>query len=127
MIAQRTRLDVISANIANKNTMLDADGNYSPYRRRIAYFAEGDPSARGGRGASMGVHVKSIGLDEAPFRLRYAPDSPLADEAGYVREPNIDTTTEQIDAMEAVRAYEANVAAAEALKSMVNQGFRLLA
>ena len=127
MIAQRTRLDVISANIANKNTMLDAEGNYSPYRRRIAYFAEGNPGARGASGEAMGVHVRSIGLDEAPFRMRYAPDNPYADEAGYIREPNIDTTTEQIDAMEAVRAYEANVAAAEAMKSMVNQGFRLLA
>lgn len=127
MIAQRTRLDVISANIANKSTMLDAEGNYSPYRRRIAFFAEGNPTARSARGREMGVQVKSIGLDEAPFRLRYAPDSPYADAGGYVREPNIDTTTEQIDAMEAVRAYEANVAAAEAMKSMVNQGFRLLA
>ncbi|MEM8756182.1 MAG: flagellar basal body rod protein FlgC [Planctomycetota bacterium] len=127
MIAQRTRLEVASANIANKNAILDANGEYNPYRRRIAFFAPGDPTARSERGRELGVQVKQIGLDPAPFRLRYSPDNPFADEQGYIREPNIDTTTEQIDAMEAVRAYEANVAAAEALKSMVSQGLRLIA
>ncbi|MEN1704525.1 MAG: flagellar basal body rod C-terminal domain-containing protein, partial [Planctomycetota bacterium] len=79
------------------------------------------------RGRSLGVQVREIALDESPFRLKYQPTSPHADDQGYVREPNIDTTTEQIDAMEAVRAYEANVAAAEAQKSMLGQGLRLLA
>lgn len=127
MIAQRTRLDVISANIANKSTILDANGEYAPFRRRIAYFAPGNPNAQSSAGREMGVQVKEIGLDQSPFKLKYAPDSPYADEAGYIREPNIDTTTEQIDAMEAVRAYEANVAAAETLKTMLSQGLRLLA
>lgn len=127
MIAQRTRLDVISANIANKGTILDADGNYNPFRRRMTMLAPGNPEATSARGQSMGVQVKEIALDESPFRLRYQPTNPFADEQGYIREPNIDTTTEQIDAMEAVRAYEANVAAAEAQKSMLSQGLRLLA
>lgn len=127
MIAQRTRLDVISANIANRSTILDSQGNYAPYRRRIAFFATGDPGAASRSGRELGVQVKEIGLDPAPLRPRYAPDSPFADERGYILEPNIDSTTEQIDAMEAVRAYEANVAAAEAMKSMLGQGLRLLA
>ncbi|MEM9167001.1 MAG: flagellar basal body rod protein FlgC [Planctomycetota bacterium] len=127
MIAQRTRLDVISANIANENTLLNAQGEYDPFRRRMALLAPGNPSARSPRGQALGVQVKAIELDQAPFRLRYAPDSPHADASGYIREPNIDSTTEQIDAMEAVRAYEANVAAAEAIKSIASQGLRLLA
>ncbi|MEO0632223.1 MAG: flagellar basal body rod protein FlgC [Planctomycetota bacterium] len=127
MIAQRTRLDVISANIANKGTILDAEGNYNPFRRRMTMLAPGNPNARSARGQELGVQVKEIALDEAPFRLKYQPNNPYADEQGYIREPNIDTTTEQIDAMEAVRAYEANVAAAEAQKSMLGQGLRLLA
>ncbi|MEO1583364.1 MAG: flagellar basal body rod protein FlgC [Planctomycetota bacterium] len=127
MIAQRTRLDVISANIANKDAILDTDGNYNPFRRRMALLAPGNPESSSPRGRAMGVQVREIALDDAPFRLRYEPTSPFADEQGYVQRPNIDTTTEQIDAMEAVRAYEANVAAAEALKSMLSQGLRLLA
>ncbi|HED54940.1 MAG TPA: flagellar basal body rod protein FlgC [Phycisphaerales bacterium] len=126
MIAQRTRLDVISANIANKGTLLDAQGNYNPYRRRIAYFAAGNPESSNRNGRAMGVHVAEIGQDQSPLTLKYAPNSPYADEAGYIREPNVDTTTEQIDAMEAVRAYEANVAAAEATKQMLAQSLRLI-
>ena len=126
MIAQRTRLDVISANISNKNTILDAEGNYSPYRRRIAYLAAGNPGAQSGKGQALGVHVGAIGQDPSPFNLKYAPDSPYADAAGYIKEPNIDTTTERIDAMEAVRAYEANVVAAETTKQMLALGLRLI-
>ena len=126
MIAQRTRLDVISANISNKNTILDAQGNYNPYRRRIAYLAAGNPGAQSASGQKLGVHVGAIGQDQSPFRLKYAPDSPYADAAGYIKEPNIDTTSERIDAMEAVRAYEANVAAAESTKQMLALGLRLI-
>ena len=36
MTAQRTRLDVISQNIANVNTTRDADGN--PYMRKSVIF-----------------------------------------------------------------------------------------
>ncbi|GAB5495954.1 MAG: flagellar basal body rod protein FlgC [Phycisphaerales bacterium] len=127
MIAQRTRLDVISANISNKDAILDAQGNYNPYRRRIAFMAEGNPGASTGAGRELGVHIAEIGQDQSPFKLKYAPDSPYADEAGYIRTPNIDTTTERIDAMEAVRAYEANVVAAETTKQMLALGLRLIA
>ena len=59
LVAQRTRLNVISANIAGKQALLNADGEYEPYRRRFAVFAVGDPS----RGISDGVHVQSIEID----------------------------------------------------------------
>ena len=127
MMAQRTRLDVISANIANKDTILDAQGNYSPYRRRIAFMSAGNPNASSNGGRDMGVHIGEVGQDQSPLKLKYAPNSPYADESGYIKEPNIDTTTEQIDAMEAVRAYEANVVAAESTKQMMALGLRLIA
>ena len=50
------RLNVISANIANKDTLLNAAGEYEPYRRRYAVLAAGDPA----RGVQEGVHVRSI-------------------------------------------------------------------
>jgi flagellar basal body rod protein FlgC len=40
--------------------------------------------------------------------------------------PNIDPVIEQINLVEASRAYEANVAAAEASKSMVAQALRMI-
>ncbi|MEX0744249.1 MAG: flagellar basal body rod protein FlgC [Phycisphaeraceae bacterium] len=123
MVAQRTRLEVISANIANANSIYDADGNYSPFRRRMAIFAEGDPST--GRGE--GVHVREIQLDDSEFRKELDPSHPHADEEGYVYYPNVDSTIERINALEASRAYEANITAAEATKTMMQSTLRLLA
>jgi len=44
-----------------------------------------------------------------------------------VPQPNVNPVVEQINALEASRAYEANVVAAEATKSMMAQALRLLA
>lgn len=127
MIAQRTRMAVISANIANANTILDAQGNLNPYKKRIIHFAPGDPSSSAPGGQSMGVHVAEIGTDENAIRMKYEPGSKFADKDGYVPYPDINTHMEQINAMTAARAYEANVVAAETTKTMMAQALRLLA
>ncbi len=132
MVAQRMRLDVIASNIANRDAILDPQGRLNPYRRRIAVFSPGDPTAKTPGGRELGVQVSQILFDEAPFRKVYDPTNPYArpsgsPDAGYVDYPNVDLATEGVNAIEAVRAYEANVAAAEANKAMVAQALRLLA
>lgn len=127
MVAQRTRHAVIAANIANANVLYNAEGEFDPYLRRSANFSAGDPSASSADGRSMGVHVIDIALDENALRPRWEPDNPNADADGYIMVPDINTTVEQINAMEASRAYEANVAAAEATKTMMSQALRMLA
>lgn len=132
MIAQRTRLEAIAANIANKDAILDAQENPNAFRRRITVFAPGDPTARTREGRELGVHVAKILQDDAPPLKRYEPGSPYAKpdghpDAGYVYYPNIDPVTENVNAIEAMRAYEANVAAAEASKTMLAQALRMLA
>ena len=41
MIAQRTRLDVVTANTVNQDVIRDAAGNLNPYRRRDVLLATG--------------------------------------------------------------------------------------
>ena len=123
LVAQRTRLNVIAANMANSNSIYDDKGNYAPYRRRITVFAPGDPTT----GSKDGVHVKQIMLDDAPFRKVFEPSNPNASADGYVDYPNISPVMEQINALEASRAYEANLVAAEATKSMMQASLRLIA
>lgn len=123
LVANRQRLEVISANMANRNTIEDADGNYSPFRRRLAILAPGDPKS----GSKSGVHVKEIMLDDAPFQKRFEPGHPFADADGYVNYPNIEPANELINAVEVSRAYEANITAAEATKTMMRSAMRLLA
>lgn len=128
MIAQRTRLEVIAANIANKDTLLNAKGEYEPYLRREIMLAPGDPAASGQGGRSLGVHIASIEPNPGALEPRYAPGSRHDhDGDGYIMGPSINPIMEQVNAMDAVRAYEANVAAAQAHKTMMTQVLRLLA
>lgn len=122
LIAQRTRLDLISANIANKDTILNADGEYEPFQRRMALLAVGDPA----RGSSSGVHVAAIELDQSELMMKYEPGSPFANQDGYVGYPNINPIVEQMNAMEAARSYEANIAAIEASKSMMSVALQMM-
>jgi flagellar basal-body rod protein FlgC len=124
LVAQRQRMDVISGNLANQHTVFDAEGNYAPYRRRIAVFAPGDPATS----SEQGVHMQEILLDDAPFqKVEVGKGHPLADEEGFMEMPNIDPMMEMVNAMEASRAYEANITVAEATKSMGSAALRLLA
>lgn len=128
MIAQRTRLTAISANLANRNSTMP-DG--TPYRAKQVFFSPGDPTSATQQGQKLGVHVSAIEDDPAAFGMRLDPSHPRAiksgPQAGYVLESNVDPVREQMNAMQATRAYEANAAAAELTRSMVNQALRLLA
>lgn len=133
MVAQRTRMTVIASNIANADTLMNAAGEYEPYLRRAALFAPGEPTgapSAGGCGADerhQGVHVAEIEIQTDALRKEYRPGHRFADKDGYVLAPDIDTTVEWVNAMQASRAYEANVAAAETTKNMMAQALRLLA
>ncbi|CAG0999450.1 Flagellar basal-body rod protein FlgC [Phycisphaerales bacterium] len=128
MIAQRERMTAIAANLANRSS-LEPDG--TPYRARQAFFAAGDPRSRTPHGRKMGVHIDRVEVDQSPFNLRWDPSDPRAmktgPQKGYVQESNVNPIVEQVNAIQASRAYEANVVAAEATKSMMAQALRLIA
>ena len=123
LVAQRTRMNIIAANIANANSVIDEKGNYNPFRRRVALLAEGDPTS----GSKDGVHIREVMIDQSPFQKKYEPGHPNADSDGYVNYPNVSGVIEQINALEASRAYEANITAAEATKNMMQSSLRLIA
>ena len=132
MIAQRVRMDTIAANLANINTTVDEFGQANPYQRRFAEFMPGDPTASNREARKLGVHVANIGISDAAPRKVWDPTDPLArpegsPDAGYVYYPSIDPVTEEINGLEAQRAYEANVTAAEATKSILAQALRMIA
>jgi len=123
LLAQRTRLDTIAANIANAHTTHDASGAPNPYRRRFVLFAQGQPNDP----TKPGVRVESIGLDPTPGEKRFDPGHPDHDADGYVHYPNVDMSTEYVNALEASRAYEANISMMEVSKAMINATLRLIA
>lgn len=128
LVAQRTNLDVIAGNIAMREVTRDESGKANPYRRRVALFESG-ASVRNPK--SSGVHVAKIAEDSAPGELRWDPGHPDAAkdgaQKGYVRMSNVDYHTEMVNAMVALRAYEANVTVAEMAKHVTASSLSLLA
>jgi len=126
LTAQRARMDVIAGNIAMANVTEDSTGAANPYRRRFVVFQSGSSYGR-----DAGVQVAKVGQDPSAFSLKYDPGHKDAitsgPQAGYVRYPNVDVNLEYIDAMEAARAYEANLAAYDLGKAMITSSLRLLA
>lgn len=129
MTAERLRMDVISNNIANANTTRTAEGG--PYRRQMVVF---EPRSGQASFAQMltqqmdtgaGVRVTGITKDNAPPKLMYDPNHPDANRDGYVEMPNISIVSEMVDMITASRAYEANVTAANAAKSMAMKALEI--
>jgi len=142
LTAQRLRMDLVSNNIANINTTrtgkLTAAGNQIPYSRQIAMFVPSPPETPfasvlgetfGSQNVGNGVQVASVANDiQTPFTLEYNPNSPDAAAVaepglpvGYVRQTNVNITTEMVDMISASRAYEANVTALNVSKSMASK------
>jgi flagellar basal-body rod protein FlgC len=128
LAAQRMRMDAISSNIANISTTHNEAGEPVPYQPRFVIL-ESDPNV--GAGEAVGVRVKSVETSRKPPRLKYEPGNPDAltegPNKGYVAYPNVDMMTEFTDALEAARAYEANVGAMEISKDLEQQTLKIIA
>jgi len=125
LVAQRARLDVISSNIANLSTTRNERGEREAYTPRYVTFQTDTELSTSGGG--MGVRVASIETAQVEPNIKYEPGHPDADENGYVAYPNIDMTTEFVDALEATRAYEANIGVMEIAKDLGQRMLQILA
>lgn len=125
LVAERARLNTISSNIANMSTTRNERGEPVPYQPRYVTFQTDTALSTPGGGA--GVKVGSVEYSDAPPEMKYEPGHPDADAQGYVRYPAIDMTMEFVDALEASRAYEANVGVIEVTKDLTQQSLRILA
>ncbi len=110
MSRQQAFLDVISSNLANAEVTRTPEGG--PYRRQVA-VAERDPAT--------GEVTMKVVEDAQPGRMVYDPGHPDADPEGFVRYPNVSTTTELVDLMLVRRVHEANVSVFQAAKSMLKR------
>ena len=127
LTAQRMRMDVVSSNIANAETTRGnyVNGRFEPYKRKLVVleplqqsFSSVLSKQLGSEEQVRGVRVAQIKEDQSPAKLVYNPTHPDADESGYVHMPNVDMAKEMVDLISASRAYEANVTALNATKSM---------
>jgi flagellar basal-body rod protein FlgC len=113
--AQRTRLDVIAGNIANAQVTRQENGDVIPYQRRFVRFMEGD--GQGGPGVQIDVCTRIRGLSAR----NTIPGTPTRTSAVTSSCPTSILLLEYVDAMEATRAYEANVAMMNMSRRMLEQ------
>ena len=119
--AERTRLDVISENIANVNTAHGLDGK--PYQRKVVVFENALQQAMGGENGAPTTElcVSRIDTDKRPPISIYEPGNPDADAHGMVAMPNINIHEEMADLITASRVFEANLAVVKNAKAMALQ------
>ncbi|MCQ2890344.1 flagellar basal body rod protein FlgC [Helicobacter pylori] len=145
--AQRLRANLISSNIANANTTRTSEGG--PYRRQEAVFRAfdfneilnqkiaqnnqiipyEDPLDEGDDNLLIpitSVVVDKIARDDSEPLMKYDPSHPDANAQGYVAYPNVNAVVEMADLVEATRAYQANVAAFQSAKNMVQNAIGML-
>lgn len=146
MKAEQFRMDLISQNIANANTVNTADG--TPYRRQYAVSTQEqkaqfdsefsaasfdvDAEMKGVSGTAAynngGVSVQGA-VDKGDFKWVYDPSNPHAQQdgphKGYVAMPNINIIAEMTAMMQATRAYEANATITEGAKSMAMKALEI--
>lgn len=155
MYAQRLKMDTISSNVANINTTRNPDGSHGVYVKKDVTFKaiyndklssspafpngmheakfsqnQGKMVLSGGisfdeKNLAQGVAVAEITDSKDPYKVVYDPSHPDADVEGYVTLPNINVVEEMVGMISASRAYEANAAAAETTKSMLNAALRI--
>ena len=132
LTAERTRMDVISNNIANVNTTVTENG--TPFRRKVVTFQERvttdfvvpmNVNSEDNRETGNGVRVIGISEDNSPFKYVYDPSHPQANKDGYVEMPNINIISEMTDMITATRAYEANVNIINSAKGMAQAALNI--
>ncbi|MFA7229060.1 MAG: flagellar basal body rod protein FlgC [Melioribacteraceae bacterium] len=151
MSIQRKKMDLISQNIANADTVRTETGE--PYKRKyIKVEAEQNSFVKNlsSEGAmlklstsnqnhmsiSSGTQDMSISgdlgsvnmnemVDEKQGDQVYMPDHPDADEKGYVQMSNVSILNEMVDMIAATRSYEANLQALNSSKQMIKDSLEI--
>ncbi len=115
MSAQSVRLNTTASNLANaQNVAGSPDAVYKPKHPVFQTFLD-----QFDREGSAGVRVTGIFESQAPARMQYAPDNPLADEKGYVFLPAVNVMAEMANMMSASRSFENNVKVINTVKQLL--------
>lgn len=107
-----TRLNASAANIANAFTSGSLEeGGQAPYTPR--------DTVSSAQGETGGVQTQIISRDPA-FSPAYSPESPFANEEGYIGVPNVDLATEIVNMKLAEISYKANIGSIKVADEMLD-------
>ncbi len=128
--AQRLRMNILSANLANAQTTRGDEGG--AYKRRDVVFSatptgdKFDDFLNGTHGTELRkVDVVGIHKDPSAPRKVFDPSHPDANQQGFVEMPNINVMTEMVNMLTATRAFEANATAIDDSKQMAMRALEI--
>lgn len=119
--SQSGRMRVIAENLANADSGPDRAGA-DPYRRKIPTFQQKFDRALDAQVVGLG----RVQRDTSAFRTKFEPGNPVADAAGNVRMPNVNSLIETMDMREAQRSYEANLNLISSTRRMIQRTIDIL-
>jgi len=151
MSIQRKKMDLISQNIANADSVRTQDGQ--PYKRKFLKVEEdsnvfANKLSVEGQQLSLSTtdsgHISKLQVpkelningqvdstqineltDEKPGDLIYMPDNPDANEQGYVQMSNVSVINEMVDMIAATRSYDANLQTLNSAKQMAKDSLEI--
>ncbi len=123
MNAQSVRLNLVASNISNANSISSSMDQV--YKSRQPVFAAELKSLMDKNDAASKVNVIGIVESQAPAVMEYEPNHPMADEAGYIFKPNVNTVEEMANMMSASRSYQNNIEVLDTAKKMMLNTLRM--
>jgi flagellar basal-body rod protein FlgC len=120
MSAQAQRLNVVSSNLANAESTTGPDGQ--PYRAKQVLFQAAPLDNEQGASA---VRVAGVVEDTSPMKRIHDPDNPLADDEGYVTQPNVNVVEEMVNMISASRSYQTNAEIMNTAKTLLLKTLQL--
>jgi len=128
MSVEKLRLDVTAANLANIHSGKKVDGTMFQPMQVISGEAQAGFSTQFEQLSGAELHgAQVVGVTTTPTEphMVYQPGNPDADDKGFVTETGVNQVTEMVNMASALRAYEANVVAMNAAKTMALKALEL--
>lgn len=128
LAVEKLRSDLVALNIANANSSV---GNKEHAYRALKLItapagivnnAEDFKSIYNNR---LGVEVAEIKQDQSEPKAIFDPANPISDKNGYVYKSNVNTASEMLEMMSALRSYQANIKAITAAKVMAEEAIKI--
>ncbi len=121
MHAQTVRLNTVASNMANADSV--SSNKDETYRSKQPVFQtilnESTLEPEGG------VRIKEIVESQAPPKMEYNPNHPMANGEGYIFRPNVNVVEEMANMMSASRSYETNIEVMNTSKQLLLRTIQL--
>ena len=102
------------------------DRPYAWQRSLSAARPSASPPSSIARTAGRSSKSAAIGRDAPHFPIEYQPGNEAANEAGYVKMPNVNVLIEMADMREANRSYEANLQVIKQARELITMTIDLM-